>query len=426
MQENERSYIRLTTGQLAGIVVVTVVIAAMLTFGFANAYLAPEEEQEPEEGDLITQAENYPELVRAIQLIRDNYVDRDAADVEKMIEGAIEGAIGSTGDRYSTYFDASALEDFQQETVEGEYSGIGASIQDIDGYVTIMVPFEESPAATTSFEGAEDDDPVGLRPGDRILTVDGVDVVGMSADHVAEMIRGPVGEKVEVKVERPDENGAAELIFNFERAEVEIPTVESEVIDGDVGLLSLTRFTGQTPQQVSEQLAYLEDQDVSGVIIDLRNNPGGTLEECVAVADMFLPEGVVLQVVGRDGETEEIRVSGDAYPKPLVVLVNEFTASGGEILAGALNEQMDVPLVGTTTFGKGSVQRLFYLDEDRPTGMKLTTERFLTPSGYSIEEEGGLKVDHEVPGPEDGRYGDLDADPQLQKALELMRERLNR
>jgi len=421
VQQDHRSQIRLTTGQLAGIIVVTVLIAAVLTFGFANVYLV---EDKPTNGDVVTEADNYPELVRAINLIKENYVDMDAADVEKMIEGAIEGAIASTGDRYSTYFDASALADFRQETVEGEYSGIGASILDVEGYVTIMVPFEGTPAATTPFEGAASDDPVGLRPGDRVLTVDGVDVVGMSAEHVAEMIRGPVGEEVQVEIERPADDGDLLLTFRFERDEVEIPTVDSEVVDGDVGVLSITRFTGRTPDQVHEHLNDLEDQNVSSIIIDLRNNPGGTLEDCITVADIFLPEGVVLHVVGRGDESDEIHVGGDAYPKPLVVLVNEFTASGGEILAGALREQMDVPLIGNTTFGKGSVQRLFYLDPDRPTGMKLTTERYLTPSGYSIEEEGGLQVDYEVPDPEDGLYGDLEADQQLQKALEVLRERM--
>jgi len=417
--------IRITRPQLIGGIVVTVLVTALLTFGFVNVLMSPENgTPEAEIPEILTEADNFQELLNAIHLIQNEYVDGKEIEPEVLIEGAIDGVISGIDDPYSMYFDASALEEFQQETVEGEYSGIGASIMDIEGYVTIMVPFEGSPAAETPYEDADEEDPVGMQSGDRILEVDGVDVVGMSADHVAEMIRGPVGEEVTVKVERPqNETEYEELIFNIERDDVEIPTVESHVIDDDIGVLTISRFTAHTPEQAQEQLADLEQQGVTGVIIDLRNNPGGTLDECVEVADIFVPEGPVVQVVDREEDVEVLEVGGDAYALPLVVLTNEFTASGGEILAGALRDRMDVPIVGKTTFGKGSVQRLYYLDPGIPSGMKLTTERYLTADGYSIEKEGGIEPDYEIEFPDDGMFGELEKDPQLQKALELMREK---
>lgn len=423
MRDEETGIIRMARGQAVGILIVCVLISALLTFGFANVYLSTPAQPEAY-GDSLTEADNYEELLRTVELILSNYIHADDIAVEQLVEGAIRGAMQAVGDPYSMYFDASALREFRRETVEGEYSGIGASILDVQGYVTILVPFENSPAATTPYEGAKEDTPVGLRSGDRILRVDGVDVVGMSAEFVAEMIRGPVGEVVTVEVERPGNGGASRtLVFHIERDNIEIPTVRSEVLDDDIGMLVISRFTGRTPEQVRYHLQALEDAGVTGIILDLRNNPGGTLDECVEVASIFLPAGPVVRTVDRDGDVEVREVAGPEYPLPLVVLVNEFSASASEIIAGAMRDRMDVPLVGMKTFGKGSVQRLYYLDPDKPSGMKLTTERYLTPDGYSIEEEGGLQPDIEVEWPEDAIMGDPEHDPQLRRAMEILRDK---
>ncbi|MFO8060624.1 MAG: S41 family peptidase [Bacillota bacterium] len=417
LQDEDGSVIRLTKGQGLACAIVLMLVSALITFGVTNAYMiAP---AEPGASDIITGAENYPELLHASQLILDNYFDEEGVTPETLVEGAIRGVVSSTGDPYSMYFDASAMRQFQRETVEGEYSGIGTSILDVDGYVTIMVPFEGSPAATTPHESAGPDDPVGLRPGDRILRVEEIDVVGMTAEYVAELIRGPVGEVVTVEVERP-ETGQV-LTFHIERDTIEIPTASGEVIEGDLGLIVISRFTTYTPEQVRHHMAELEKAGVTDLIVDLRNNAGGTLAECVEVASLFVPEGPVVTTVDREGVTDVREASGEGYPGRIVVLVNEFSASAAEILAGALRDRLEVPLVGQRTFGKGSVQHLYYLDPAKPSGMKITTERYLTPSGYSIEEEGGLQPDVEVAWPEDAAMGDPETDPQLRRAIELMR-----
>ncbi len=373
----------------------------------------------------VLEAENYDEFLRALDLILQDYVDEEDVTPERLIQGAIKGMIEGVGDPYSTYFDASALEDLRMQTLEGEYSGIGVSVIDMEGYVTVLVPFSNTPASATSPEGVEDDDEeTGLRSGDRIISVDGVDTVGMSTEHVAELIRGPAGETVEVIVERPRDGGHRELTFVIEREEIEIPTVDSKVLEDDVGLLSITQFTAHTPQQVETHLEELKSEGISGLILDLRSNPGGTLDESLEVADQLLPPGPVVTTVDREGKEETLSVDDPGWDLPIVVLVDNYSASASEILAGALRDRLDAPLIGERTFGKGSVQRVYYLDPDRTTGMKITTQRYLTPSGYSIEEEEGLVPDHEVPWSEGDVMGEFDSDPQLQKALEVMRDLL--
>ncbi len=423
MQQDEKSRgIKLTTGQAISGVVVIFIVSALLTYGVIITY-QPDVAERPAE-DVVTQAENYHELQQAVKIILQEHIDEDIT-AETLIEGAVRGAVEATGDRYSMYFDASELKDFMEQTIEGEYSGIGVSVLNVDGYVTVMVPFQGSPAATTPFEGADEDDPVGLQSGDRIVKVDGLDVVGMSTEHVAEIIRGPVGEEVTIVIERGNDEDKTQLTFEIERAQIEIPTVTSDVVDGDVGLLTISQFTGHTGEQLQEHVAKLQEKGVSGLIIDLRFNPGGDLAACVEAADVFIPEGPVMIARGRGDESEVVQAQGEEYHLPIVVLVNEFSASGAEILAGALRDRLGSPLIGQTTFGKGAVQRMWYLDRDKPSGMKITTAQYLTPDEYSIEDEGGLTPDYEVEWPDDGEQGNIDRDPQLRRAFEVLREKTN-
>ncbi len=418
----------LTPAQAILILLAVVLTVAAIVFAMTETAVQdglPEPVTEPGENAApsLEEYENYDEFLRAYELIMENYVDSGEVTPESLMRGAIQGMVQGIGDPYSTYFDASALEDLRRRTLDGQYSGIGVSVIDIDGYVTVMVPFSGTPAATTPFEGAGEDDEPGLRSGDRILEVDGVDVVGMSTEHVAELIRGPAGELVEIRVERSQgEMGWEELLFPIERREIEIPTVESRVFESDLGYLSISQFTAQTPEQVASHLAELEEAGIVGLLIDLRSNPGGTLEESIEVADQFLSPGPVVITVDREGESTTIGVDGPGYSLPMIVLVDGFSASASEIIAGALRDRAGVVLVGERTFGKGSVQRVYYLDRTQTTGMKITTQRYLTPSGYSIEEEGGLVPDVEVPWSEGDIMGDPESDPQLRKALELLRE----
>jgi len=425
-EDRSTRYVQLTPVQAILIVMVLVFTVAALTVGVVQQvpFISERgiEEAAPEEVESALDDEGYDEFIRALSLIMEDYVDGDDVDSEALLRGAIRGMIEGLDDPYSTYFDASALEDLRVQTLEGEYSGIGVSVIDLDGYVTVLVPFDDTPASTTPFEGADENDAIGLKSGDRILEVDGIDVVGMSTDHVAELIRGPVGESVEILVERPENEMGEQYRFVIEREQIEIPTADSEVIDGDIGVLSITQFTAHTPEQVAAHLEKLEESGIQGLILDLRSNPGGTLEESLQVADQFLPPGPVVTTVDREGNEETLAVSGPGYERPIVVLVDRFSASASEIIAGALRDRADAPLVGERTFGKGSVQRVYYLDPEQTTGMKLTTQRYLTPSGYNIEDEEGLVPDYEVEWSEGETMGELDSDSQLQRALEVLRD----
>ncbi|MFP4199900.1 MAG: S41 family peptidase [Clostridia bacterium] len=416
-----------TPMQGALILIAVALTAASLVFAITGSSPvddATEEVPESETESPAIEAENYDEFQRALELILQDYVDEESVTPESLIQGAIKGMVEGVGDPYSTYFDSSALEDLRMQTLEGEYSGIGVSVIDLDGYVTVLVPFSNTPASTTPPEEGDGDEEEGLSSGDRIISVDGVDTVGMSTEHVSDLIRGPEGETVEVVVQRPEDTGHEELTFIIERQQIEIPTADSEVLEGDIGLLSITQFTAHTPKQVETHLQGLISEGISGLILDLRSNPGGTLDESLEVADQLLPPGPIVTTVDRDGKEETLSVDGPGCDLPIVVLVDNYSASASEILAGALRDRLDAPLVGERTFGKGSVQRIYYLDLDRTTGMKLTTQRYLTPSGYSIEEEDGLAPDHEVPRSEEDVMGELDSDPQLQKALDVMRDTL--
>lgn len=413
--------ISLSRSQFIGSLMVVALITGLLVFGFFGVY-GDSADGGNADGDVITSAENYDELVRAVRLTLQKHVD-SSIEPEQMIEGAIDGALKGTGDPHSAYFDAEAMKEFQESVTHGEYTGIGVSVLKVEEYVTVVTVFEGGPAETTSFEGAAPDDPVGLKSGDRIVSVDGTDVVGMPADQVATMIKGPEGETVRVGIDRKTEQGRWKtLIFELERATVEIPTADHEIIEDDIGVLVISGFTSHTAEQVEEHLDELLDAGVSGIILDLRNNPGGTVDACVKVADMFLGEGAVVTTVNREGDEEVMNSHEPGFDLPLVVLVNRYSASASEILAGALRDRKDVALVGEKTFGKGSVQRIFYLDRDQPTGMKITVSRYLTPSGYSIEEEGGLTPDYEVQ--MEGSellVGDPDRDPQLRRAIDVLK-----
>lgn len=370
----------------------------------------------------------FDRLLDVVQLIRTRYVKEDV-DLDALLVGAAKGAVQALGDPYSFYFDARELEEFEI-SMTGEYSGIGVRVEEKGGYVVVVMPFPGSPGATTPYEGAGPGDPPGLRRGDRIVQVDGKDVVGLPVEIVARMIRGPEGSRVELTVIREGDDGPRELRFVIRRARIEVPTVEHRLLPGGIGYVRLLEFLPQASQRVEEAIADLRAQGMRGLILDLRDNPGGRLDAVHEIADLLLPEGPVVHIEYRGGRRETLSARGDGLDVPMVVLVNGGSASASEILAGALRDRLGVPLVGEKTFGKGSVQSTFTFDArgqlvegEGRTGLKLTTARYLTPNGTSVDGV-GLKPDVEVPWQGTEGLGDPQRDPQLQRALEVLRSRL--
>ncbi|PZN09460.1 MAG: S41 family peptidase [Bacillota bacterium] len=380
----------------------------------------------------LMQAPNFERFLSVVHLVRTQYVD--PVSVEQILEGAARGVVESTGDPYSTYFTPEEFRDFQID-LTGRYSGIGVVVSEgEDGGVVVQTPFEGSPGATTPFEGAGPDDPVGLQPGDVIISVDGRDVTGESVESVARKIRGPEGTRVTIEVLR---QGYEEpLRFVLTRRDIEVPSVQAQMLDGNIGYIRLTQFLPDTPEDFDAALKRLKAEGMRGLIVDVRNNPGGELDAVVRVADRLLPEGPVVHIDYRNGRRQTHTSDPDALGLPLAVLVNQGSASASEILAGAVQDYGAGVLVGEHTFGKGSVQTVWPLDgsvvirsRGRGTGegragVKLTVARYLTPKERPIEQGKGIQPDVEVSLEKMQWMGDLQRDAQLRKAYELVRQRV--
>jgi len=301
-------------------------------------------------------------------------------DQEKMLQGAIRGMLQSLDDPHTLYLTPESMEDLLIHTT-GSLSGIGVEITQEEGEISVLRVFEGSPAWEA-----------GLTRGDHILEVDGISLSGVKLDEAARLLRGPSGTKVVIVVRR---EGEKELLqFNITRAKIEIDTVFARFLEKGIGYIKITNFDQGTGKDFAESLAGLEKEGLKGLILDLRDNTGGLLDEAVAVGKVIVPSGEITRVVDRQGQVKE-RYLSDARAKDyeIVVLINENTASAAEIIAGALRDRSGAKLVGAPTFGKATVQYLQYLSNGG--GLRYTIAKYLTPDGYDLHQQ-GLQPDFKV------------------------------
>lgn len=374
--------------------------------------------------------EHFGRFLEVLQLVHENYVEE--TDWDTLLKGATHGAVDALGDPYSFFYDVDEFEGLQMD-IEGSYEGIGVVIMEKDRYTTVQAVMPGAPGAVTPFVGAGRGDLPGLMSGDRIVAVDAQKVVGLPMEQIAALIRGPSGTEVELTIMRLARDPAAtiELRFVFTRARVDMPTVTYEMIDEQVAYLQIIQFTAHAPAAVADAVDVLQSQGMSALILDLRNNPGGTLQSCQELAGFFVPRGPVVHIVTGAGETQTLSTTRDPLGLPLVVLVNGGTASAAEILAAAVQDYGVGTLVGTNTFGKNSVQQIWRLDDHGPgrpsafgpTGLKVTTARYLTAGNRSIEAT-GLEPEVIVDWPADGDELESAVDPQLQRGLEIIHDHL--
>lgn len=291
---------------------------------------------------------------------------------DQLLKGAVRGLFETIGDPYADYLDKTEYHRFQEE-MQGEYGGIGVVVESREGFVTIMTVFPSSPAQRA-----------GLQPGDRIISVDGRSLEGMTVGDVAALIRGEAGTGVNLSVYRPVEERRFDV--RLERQAIELPSVDTRYLEGGLGYIKLSGFAANTGEEFRYIYRRLVGIGAKGIILDLRDNPGGFLDQAVEVAQVLVPRGPLVHIVDGGGG----KVTIDAIPQPpgppLVVLVNAGSASASEIVAGAVQDNGAGVIVGARTFGKGSVQSVVSL----PGGgaLKLTTHRYLTPRGRSLEGEG--------------------------------------
>lgn len=336
-------------------------------------------------------------------LINNRYVDQPLDNVVLM-EGAIEGMLASLGDDNTRYLsprdEARARQDMQ-----GEISGIGAEVEMRGEHIVIVSPIDDSPAARA-----------GLRPGDIILEADGVDLRGMDLIEGVEYVRGPEGTAVTLLVERDGEQFEVEII----RARIRIDSVTGEMLDDNIAYVRINRFGERTGSELESYLTDLLGQNPIGLIVDVRRNPGGSLDAALDVTDQFLPGGKILIERFGDGRERifEATNNGLATAIPLVVLIDEGSASAAEVLAGAIRDQDRGILIGEPTFGKGTVQSWQPLSNGG--GVRITIARWLTPNESWIDQT-GLAPDIAISLPEVENFEDF-VDTQLETAVDYFRE----
>jgi len=343
--------------------------------------------------------EEFKKLYDAFDKIKENYYED--VDEEALINGAINGMIDALGDPYSDFMDVEQAKSFH-ESISSSFEGIGAEIQEQDGYIVIVSPIKGSPA-----------EKAGLKPNDKIIEVDGKSIQGMSSSEAVLLIRGKKGTKVKLTIQRP---GVEEpLTFVITRDTIPLETVYSELLEDGIAKIQITSFSENTTEELKQHIADLKKQGMKGIILDIRQNPGGLLPQAVSITSMFVPKGeVIFQVEYKDGSKQRY-ISDQEEPLdiPVVVLIDGGSASASEILAGAVKEKGGIPLIGEKTFGKGTVQSA----EDLPDGsnLKITTAKWLTPNGNWIHKK-GIEPDYQVSPSEYSNLPYINPDQELKES----------
>jgi carboxyl-terminal processing protease len=319
--------------------------------------------------------------------------------VDSLEDGLKRGLVDAAGDPYTVYFNAQEAAQFNED-LNGSFSGIGAELGRRDGKLLIIAPISGTPA-----------DQAGLRPNDEIIAINDEDSVNLSIDEAVTKIRGDVGTKVKLTIVRAGERKEFEII----RSQINVPSVESEVLEGNIGYIKITRFSDDTADLARKAATDFRAKNVRGVILDLRNNGGGLLSSSVDVAGLWLNEKIVVQEKRGDKVISSLKTKNNAVLAGITtkVLVNGGSASASEIVAGALADHGVAELVGEKTFGKGSVQEVLNLSNGGI--LKVTVARWFTPKGKNIDKE-GIKPNVEVKLTEDDY--NQDRDPQLNRAKE--------
>ncbi len=342
-------------------------------------------------------------------LLEENFPGFEEVSEQDLIYGIIRGMIDSLGDPHTTFFDPERSKIFLED-VSGEFEGVGIEIGIRDGKLKVISPLKNTPAYH-----------IGIRSQDVIFSIDEVSTKDMSLEEAVMKIRGPKGELVTLEIERKGEIKE----FNIVRDTIKIPSIEWEIVEENIAHIQLFHFHENIEADFASVTREVLNSPAEKVILDLRNNPGGVFNAAISISGRFIESGetVVIQTRGKEGDREKIKTNG-APPVfldyPLVVLVNEGSASASEILAGALRDQRNTPIIGKTSFGKGSIQRMHTLQDG--SIIKITEKYFLTPEGREIDNK-GIIPDIEVEITEEDI--EKEKDPQLEKAIEELLNKEN-
>lgn len=381
-------------------IILTALISAALTVGLVCVLL----------GLNSSNAFDLGRFFVAMRFIEGNYVEE--VERGKLIDGAISGMVNSLGDPHSIYLAPQLYSQLRAET-SGAFGGIGVYMSFKNGGVQVMNVIPDGPGQRA-----------GLQAGDEILAVDGVPVEEISPGEVALKIRGQIGTNVELLIHR---EGAQDTTYNLTRENIRMRTVAGKMIDGRLGYVKISNFSENTANEFKSTMTELESAGLKGLVLDLRQNPGGVITTCVEIAKELVPAGPIVSVIKRDGSKEVYTSDLSAAKFPIIVLLDKNSASASELLSGALQDTHAALVVGETSYGKGSVQTLIPMAHN--DGLKLTIAKYYTPNGRSIDGV-GIAPDVEVKStaPPHLIYDlKLDAtdDPQLAKAQELLNRQID-
>ena len=341
----------------------------------------------------------------AWQVLLRDFADSQHLDDNELAEGAIRGLVEALNDPYTTYLNAEQYE-LSRTQLEGGFSGIGATITITEGQLTIVAPIAGTPAERA-----------GIRPGDVILQIDGESTSELTLKEAQMKIRGKKGTQVRLLVAHPPEDTPVEIVIT--RDEIELPSVEWEMLPEHIAHITITNFSERTDSEFALALVDAQASGATGIILDLRYNPGGIVSAAVGVVSQFIEEGIVLYALDNAGQRIEWQVqeAGNALEIPLIVLVNGHSASASEVVSGAIQDYGRGVIMGSKTFGKGSMNRVNRLSNGG--ALYVTYARWFTPDGRQIDNEGitpDVEIEMTSEDIENGR------DPQLEKALEYFRQ----
>lgn len=372
-QENTGSkYIKIKKFYFIMGVFLVIFLSAGIT---AVALLVGDEKVQP---SIVNERNEFSRLYEAYDILEDKYytdIDEDA-----LITGAINGMVDALNDPYSDYMNVEEASSFN-EVISSSFEGIGAEIQQQNSKIVIVSPIKGTPA-----------EKAGLQPNDVIVSVDGKSLSGVSSSEAVKLIKGEKGTKVTLVIQRGD---AEPFTVELVRDTIPIQTVYAEMLDNGIAQIHLTSFSTSTTEELKEALEEMSSQGMKGLVLDLRGNPGGIMEQAVNIANMFVPEGkIIFQVEDPEGNRQVVKADGSKkIDVPLIVLVDNGSASASEIVAAAARESANVKIVGETTFGKGTVQTAQQFEDG--SNLKYTSAKWLTPDGNWIHEK-GIKPDETV------------------------------
>ncbi|WP_068620517.1 S41 family peptidase [Paenibacillus tuaregi] len=370
-------------------VVVAVLVSSALTMTLTGNWSLVSSSGSPVSGIFASMGgesaskDDLNKIETALNLVKKNYVQD--VDQSKLVDGAINGIMSALDDPFSSYMGKKTAEEFTEQ-IQGSFSGIGAEVSMENGSVVVVSPIKGSPA-----------EKAGIHAKDILLSVNGESFEGLSLNEAVSKIRGPKGSVAKVKVKRS--GTASALEFEIKRDDIAMETVNARMEKGGVGYIEITEFSMNTGQRFKKELESLESKGMKGLVIDVRNNPGGVLSVVIDMAQRLIgKDKVIVQVENKMKQRDQTVSKGTAKPYPIVVLTNKGSASASEILAGALKESANAKLIGDTTYGKGTVQTSFDKELGDGSLLKITIAKWLTPNGEWIHKK-GIKPDIAVSQP---------------------------